>query len=47
MPGGSKTDLSPDFTAFYDATWGRTAACAYAITGDLVVCLVNRLLFGW
>lgn len=35
MPGGSKTDLSPDFTAFYDATWGRTVACAYAITGDL------------
>ncbi|BAK37009.1 hypothetical protein MLP_39950 [Microlunatus phosphovorus NM-1] len=36
MPGGSKTDLSPDFTAFYDATWSRTVACAYAITGDLV-----------
>lgn len=24
-----------DFTAFYDATWGRTVACAYAVTGDL------------
>lgn len=24
-----------DFAAFYDATWGRTVACAYAITGDL------------
>ncbi len=35
MPGGSKTDLSPDFTAFYDATWGRTVACAYAIESPL------------
>ena len=24
-----------DFTAFYDATWPRTVACAYAMTGDL------------
>ena len=24
-----------DFSSFYDATWGRTVACAYAITGDL------------
>lgn len=24
-----------DFTAFYDATWGRTVACAYALTGEL------------
>jgi len=24
-----------DFTAFYDATWGRTVACAYAMTGEL------------
>src|SRR6476620_5638443 len=24
-----------DFTAFYDATWSRTVACAYAVTGDL------------
>jgi len=24
-----------DFTAFYEATWGRTVACAYAISGDL------------
>jgi RNA polymerase sigma-70 factor (ECF subfamily) len=24
-----------DFTAFYDATWGRTVACAYAVTGEL------------
>lgn len=28
-------DLRQDFAAFYDATWGRTVACAYAITGDL------------
>jgi RNA polymerase sigma-70 factor (ECF subfamily) len=24
-----------DFTAFYDATWPRTVACAYAVTGEL------------
>ena len=24
-----------DFTAFYDATWNRTVACAFAISGDL------------
>src|SRR4051794_27159387 len=24
-----------DFTAFYDATWARTVACAYAVTGEL------------
>jgi RNA polymerase sigma-70 factor, ECF subfamily len=24
-----------DFTAFYEATWPRTVACAYAMTGDL------------
>jgi RNA polymerase sigma-70 factor (ECF subfamily) len=24
-----------EFTAFYDATWRRTVACAYAVTGDL------------
>ena len=24
-----------DFTAFYDATWSRTVACAYAVTGNL------------
>lgn len=24
-----------DFAAFYDATWGRTVACAYAVTGEL------------
>jgi RNA polymerase sigma-70 factor (ECF subfamily) len=24
-----------EFTAFYDATWSRTVACAYAVTGDL------------
>jgi RNA polymerase sigma-70 factor, ECF subfamily len=24
-----------DFSAFYDATWGRTVACAYAVTGEL------------
>jgi RNA polymerase sigma-70 factor (ECF subfamily) len=24
-----------EFTAFYDATWSRTVACAYAVTGEL------------
>ena len=24
-----------DFTAFYDATWARTVACAYAVTGEI------------
>ncbi len=24
-----------DFTAFYDASWSRTVACAYAMVGDL------------
>ena len=24
-----------DFTVFYDATWARTVACAYAMTGVL------------
>jgi RNA polymerase sigma-70 factor (ECF subfamily) len=24
-----------DFAAFYDATWNRTVACAYAVLGDL------------
>lgn len=24
-----------DFAAFYDATWSRTVACAYAVAGDL------------
>ena len=24
-----------EFSAFYDATWGRTVACAYAIAGDM------------
>jgi len=24
-----------DFTSFYDATWSRTVACAYAVTGEL------------
>lgn len=24
-----------DFTVFYGETWGRTVACAYAMTGDL------------
>jgi len=24
-----------EFTAFYDATWSRTVACAYAVTGDV------------
>ena len=28
-------DSRREFTAFYDATWGRTVACAYAIAGDL------------
>jgi RNA polymerase sigma-70 factor (ECF subfamily) len=26
---------SEDFTEFYDATWGGTVACAYAVTGEL------------
>ena len=30
-----RDDLAKDFTAFYNATWGRTVACAYAIAGDL------------
>ncbi|WP_375424056.1 SigE family RNA polymerase sigma factor [uncultured Friedmanniella sp.] len=29
------SDQRADFTAFYDATWSRTVACAYAITGEL------------
>jgi RNA polymerase sigma-70 factor, ECF subfamily len=29
--GGSQED----FAAFYDATWSRTVACAYAVLGDL------------
>jgi RNA polymerase sigma-70 factor (ECF subfamily) len=29
------TTAEDEFTAFYDATWGRTLACAYAVTGDL------------
>lgn len=28
-------DSRQDYAAFYDATWGRTVACAYAIAGDL------------
>jgi DNA-directed RNA polymerase specialized sigma24 family protein len=28
-------DSRREFTAFYDATWGRTLGCAYAICGDL------------
>lgn len=28
-------DLRRDFTAFYESTWDRTVACAYAITADL------------
>jgi hypothetical protein len=27
--------IQRDFTAFYDATWPRTVACAYAMTGIL------------
>ena len=29
------TGSQGDFTAFYDATWPRTVACAYAMTGSL------------
>jgi RNA polymerase sigma-70 factor, ECF subfamily len=29
------TTVEDQFTAFYDATWGRTVACAYAVTGDV------------
>ncbi len=28
-------DSRREFTDFYDATWGRTVVCAYAIAGDL------------
>lgn len=28
-------DTHGEFTAFYDATWSRTVACTYAITGEL------------
>lgn len=28
-------DRTSDFSAFYDATWGRTVACTYALTGEL------------
>jgi len=28
------TSRQRDFTAFYNATWSRTVACAYAMTGD-------------
>ena len=36
---GNRMDPSRerDFTAFYDATWPRTVACVYALTGDLDV----------
>jgi RNA polymerase sigma-70 factor (ECF subfamily) len=27
--------LEREFTAFYDATWARTVACAYALCGEL------------
>ena len=30
-------DTEESYTSFYQATWGRTVACAYAITGDLGV----------
>jgi RNA polymerase sigma-70 factor (ECF subfamily) len=29
------TASEEDFAAFYDATWRRTVACAYAVLGDL------------
>ncbi|MGC4109418.1 MAG: SigE family RNA polymerase sigma factor [Nocardioides sp.] len=29
------TGSEQDFAAFYDATWSRTVACAYAVTGEL------------
>jgi RNA polymerase sigma-70 factor (ECF subfamily) len=29
------TASEQDFAAFYDATWRRTVACAYAVLGDL------------
>ena len=29
------TDRRADFSAFYDHTWARTVACAYAISADL------------
>ncbi len=39
LPADSGDTMDPaadrDFTAFYDATWRRTVAVAYAMTGDL------------
>jgi RNA polymerase sigma-70 factor (ECF subfamily) len=29
------TTAEDEFAAFYDATWSRTVACAYAVTGEL------------
>ena len=31
----SRGDAEADFTRFYDATWRRTVACAYAVSGEL------------
>jgi RNA polymerase sigma-70 factor, ECF subfamily len=33
--GDRMSTAEDEFTAFYDATWRRTLACAYAVTGDL------------
>lgn len=35
MAAEAGMDVQGDFAAFYDATWSRTVACAYAIAGEL------------
>lgn len=35
MGNGMDPSRERDFTEFYDATWPRTVACVYALTGDL------------
>lgn len=34
-PTAGRGTPEQDFTDFYDATWSRTLACTYAMTGDL------------
>src|SRR6476620_1195372 len=31
----ARGDAEADFAQFYDATWRRTVACAYAVAGEL------------
>jgi RNA polymerase sigma-70 factor (ECF subfamily) len=35
MGNGMDSSRERDFTEFYDATWPRTVACVYALTGNL------------